>query len=98
MVQLPAAHNFAHSFGCLVADRRRKTNEQFASAIHRCPGSKRKSQKVEALLRITATSVRILAVDDPRLFAGAILTCMPQAALPAFVAANTLVLRYDNDR
>lgn len=41
---------FAHRLGCFIADRRRKTDEQPASAIHRLPGTKRKAQKIEALL------------------------------------------------
>ena len=44
-----AAHGFARRLGRLIADRRRKTDEQSASAIHRLPGSKSETQKVEAL-------------------------------------------------
>ena len=67
MMQLPATHDFAHCLDGFVADRRRETDKQFSSAIHRLPGSKRKAQKIEALLRITVQPVRILAVDDLRL-------------------------------
>ena len=66
MMQLPAAHNLAHRLGRFVANRRRETDEQIASAIHRLPGSKRKSQKIELLLWKTVQPVRILAVDNLR--------------------------------
>src|SRR5664280_1560111 len=67
MMQLPAAHNLAHRLGRFVANRRRETDEQIASAIHRLPGSKRKSQKIESLLWMTVQPVRILAVNNLRL-------------------------------
>src|SRR5260370_20663844 len=67
MMQLPATPDFAHCLGSFVADCRRETDKQFSSAIHRLPGSKRKAQKIEAVLRITVRPVRALAVDDLRL-------------------------------
>jgi hypothetical protein len=67
MMQLPATHVFAHRLGRFVADRRGETDEQLSSAIHRLSGSKRKAQKIEALLRITVRSVRVFAVHNLRL-------------------------------
>ena len=64
---MPKMHNLAHRLGRFVANRRRETDEQIASAIHRLPGSKRKSQKIESLLWMTVQPVCILAVDNLRL-------------------------------
>src|SRR5450830_1240618 len=98
MMQLPAAHNLAHRLGRFVANRRRETDEQIASAIHRLPGSKRKSKKIESLLWMTVQPVRILAVNNLRLLrANAIPVCTSQAGLPALVATNALALHCDSD-
>jgi hypothetical protein len=63
-MQPPPTHSQPHRFGRFVAYRRSETDEQCTGAIHRAPRPKAVAQEIEALHRVAAASVIILAVDD----------------------------------
>src|SRR5215472_10578072 len=63
-MQTPAADPLSHSFGGLLADRRKKVDKMSPITVPRWSRPKRIAQKVEGTLRIGSGTIGILAVDD----------------------------------
>src|ERR1035437_845748 len=62
--KLPLAQNRLHRLGCLRTDCRTETDKHFSGTVHRPTWPKGMAQKVEILLWIIASSIRILAIHD----------------------------------
>src|SRR5262249_24471623 len=67
-VQPPTAYRSVNSLSRLATDRWAEVYRISSLFVFRQSRSKRKPQKIEALVLIRAFALPILAVDDPRLF------------------------------
>src|SRR4029453_11641441 len=67
-VQFPAADLIPDFLSRVVRDGRTETTEHSSPASGRLPGSERKAQEVELLVRVVLLPIRFLTVDELRLF------------------------------
>src|SRR5260370_36144684 len=66
-MQVPASNFYPNHFHRLVGNCRAEIDEELPFAILRSPRPKRVTQKIEFLVRIRPSPIRILEIDDLRL-------------------------------